>query len=262
MSLLVALAMAQSAQAQPPAAPPFDRAQHVASLDGAMAKADYNAIMELALQPKSAPEAMASLDWLGDRFKSGSSIAIAFTYSRLLAGLAAQLPEGQRDQLRGTALAAAIYAAAASAIEDRQCADRTARGTRIQQLSAQIASSGLLELDDPTRRLAAAIALDIERKTWEKRKTANEAAFLCMNGMSAMSAGISAGSVKEEASKPGQIGRQMSVKVPDDFVYERRPDSEWWPEAEKLREQLPQLVVSLARVDRLPTEAELATIGK
>lgn len=257
MMILFAAALAQATPAQPLRAPQFDLAEYVVGLDAALADADYNAISEATLKPASALQAKASLDWLGMQFNRGASPMIALTYARLLGAVAQAAPGSSGDGLRGTALAAMIYAAAASSIDDRQCADRTAWGNRLQQMTPLLQQSGLLGLDDRNRRLAAAVALHIEKTTWETRKQADDAAFLCMNGMTAMTAGIAKGSVKEVNPREGQIGRQMSVKVPDGFRYERRSNSEWWSEAETLRAQLPALVLALANVDRLPTEDEL-----
>lgn len=254
MSFFAALFLAQSPAL--PVPPVFDQVQHVAALDAAFEKRDYNQIVKTALEPKSPTEAGASLDWLGAKFQQGTSPAIALTYSRLLNAVAkSQLGTGG-DDLRGTALAALIYAAASSSIEDRQCADRTAWGNRFTQMAPFIRQGGFLDLDEKTRRFAAEIALLIEKTTWDRRKVNDDAAFLCMNGMRAITAGLSAGSVREEMPTPGQIGRQMKVTVPNEFKYERRPDAEWWPEAEALRAQLPQLVIQLAAVDRLPTADE------
>lgn len=257
MMILFAAALAQAAPAQPATAPQFDHAEHVAHLDAALANADYNAISKAALEPTSALQARASLDWLGMQFNRGASPMIALTYARVLAAVAQAAPGSSGDGFRGTALAAMIYATASSAVEDRQCADRTAWGNRLQQMAPLVQQSGLLGLDERTRRLAAAIALHVEKSTWQTRKQADDAAFLCMNGMAAMTAAIATGSVKEVEPREGQIGRQMSVKVPDASKYERRPNSDWWPEAETLRAQLPTLVLKLADVDRLPTADEL-----
>lgn len=254
MSFLAALVFAQSAVV--PASPIFDKAQHLAALDSAFEKRDYNQIVKIALEPKSSPETLASLDWLGAKFKQGSSPAIALTYSRLLNAIAASEPGKEGNGLRGTALAALIYAAASSSVEDRQCADKTAWGNRLMQMAPYIQQSGLRDLDDETRRFAAAIALQIEKNTWDRRKAEDDAAFLCMNGMRAITAGLAAGAVREEKPTPGQIGRQVKVTVPSDFKYERRSDAEWWTEAEALRAQLPNLVLQLAGVDRLPTADE------
>lgn len=254
MSVFAALFLAQSAALPAPSV--FDQAQHVAALEAAFEKRDYNQIVKTALEPESPAEAGASLDWLGAKFQQGASPAIALTYSRLLNAIAAREPGNGGDGLRGTALAALIYAAASSSIEDRQCADKTAWGNRLTQIAPLIQQSGFLNLDEKTRRFAAAIALRMETITWDRRKVSDDAAFLCMNGMRAITAGLAAGSVREEAPAPGQFGRQVKVTVPDEFKYERRPDAEWWPEAEALRARLPQLVLQLAAVDRLPTADE------
>lgn len=261
MSILFAAALAQATTATPAGPQQIDQAQHIAALDASLAKADYAAISEMAVKPTSAQQAVTTLDWLGQQFQRGASPMIALTYARLLAAVAKSSPGSAGDNLRGTALAAMIYAAAASAIEDHQCTDRTAWGNRLQQMTPLIQQSGLLALDDSTRRFAAAIALRIEKSTWETRKQADDAAFLCMNGMAAMTAGIANGSVKEIKPREGQIGRQMSVKVPDSFKYDRRPDAEWWAEAEAQRIQLPSLVLGLANVDRLPTPEEIQVMA-
>ncbi len=256
MSLFAALVLAQSANGLP-IPPTFDKSQHVAELEAALVKQDYNQIAEVALAPKSAPEARASLDWLGTQFNQGASSMVALTYSRLLVAIASGQPGASGDGFRGTALAALIYAAASSSIEDRQCADGTAWGNRLLQMKPLVRQRGLLDLNEKTRRLAAAIALHVEKATWDRRKNNDDTPFLCMNGMRALSAGIATGAVREVEPAEGQIGRQMKVKVPDSFKYERRANAEWWPEAEALRARLPQLVFQLAEVDRLPTADEL-----
>lgn len=257
MIILLAAALAQAAPTEPATTQQFDYAEYIGRLDAALAKGDYDEISKAASEPASALQAKASLDWLGMQFNRGASPMIALTYAKLLTAVAQASPGSSGDGLRGTALAAMIYATAASAIEDRQCSDRTAWGNRFQQMAPMLEQSGLLALDDRTRRLAAMIALHIEKSTWDRRKHADDAAFLCMNGMAAMTAGIAAGSVSEATPRDGQIGREMRVKVPDGFKYERRPNSEWWAEVEVLRAQLPPLVLSLAKVDRLPTVEEL-----
>ena len=89
----------------------------------------------------------------------------------------------------------------------------------------------------------------------------NDAEFLCMNGMAAMSAGISGGSMREEAPVEGEIGRQVRVSPPEDFVYERRENAEWWPDAEALRAQLPQALVVLAGLASRDDAGESAEDG-
>lgn len=230
---------------------------HVARLDVELAKDDYSALGDILFNPKSAEEARASLDWLGEHFKRGESPFIAFAYARLLMGFANEMPAEQAEGLKGTALAAMLYASSASLVEALQCADGTARSDRAQQFSAHLANSGLLDLDEKVREQAAWIAVTIEQQTWSARRMRNDARFLCANGMAAMTAGIQAGQAQERAPREGEVGRQIAVTPPANFVYERRADEEWWEDAEKLRAQLPALLAMLARVEGVPGSAEM-----
>jgi len=260
--LLLAAMLAQSAT--PPtnrvAPPQADQAEpsgseaHRAQLDVLLRHKDYDAIEERLGQAEDARVARANLDWLGNQFLNGSPIYIAFTYARVLLSIASTLPDDQASGLRGTAMAALLYAASASLAEDRQCADQTAWGNRFQQLSQWISSSGLLELSTRERHMAATVALAIEQRSWERRQLENDAAFLCMNGMQAMNAGIAAGAVREAEPVEGQIGRQVKVTVPKGFVYERRDNAVWWPEAEAVRAQFPELLQRLALIEQKPAQ--------
>ena len=245
---LIAAAALSQAQAVPPPSPPSPateavREQQMEQLDAWLAQDDYRAIGE-EIQALSEPvEAVATLDWLGEQFKQGESVFLAWQYSELLSAFA----QGSgADGLKGTALAAMLYTIAASSVEARQCADNTAWADRAQTFTGMLLKGDLLDQPREIRVKAVQIALAIERMTWDRRKQMNDAEFLCMNGMAAMTAGIAGGAMREEEPAEGQIGRQIRVSPPEDFVYERRANADWWPEAEKLREKLPQALPVLA----------------
>jgi len=91
----------------------------------------------------------------------------------------------------------------------------------------------------------------------DEPRTRDDARFQCANGIAAINAGIAAGQTRELAPEQGEIGRQVVVTPPPDFVYERRIDTDWWGEAESIRAQLPALVAALAGVDSIPTSEQL-----
>lgn len=245
-TLLAAAALSQAQAIPPPEAPEIRWAERQAQhekLDAWLAQDDYRAIGD-EIQALSDPdEAMATLDWLGEEFMQGESAFIAWQYSQLLNAFASG-PNG--EGLKGTALAAMLYTIAASSIEARQCADRTAWSDRAQTFTGQLLNGDLLDQPEDVRRKAVQIALAVEKLTWDRRKQMNDAEFLCMNGMNAMMAGLAGGSTREEEPAEGRIGRQIRVSPPDEFVYERRENADWWPEAEALRVQLPGALVALA----------------
>lgn len=255
---LLSLLLANAAFAQPTAQSPAVL-PHSARLDEAANNPDNRVLADLLFSPADADEARASLDWLGGRFQRGDSALIAFLYARMLASFAntGPVPADQANELKSTALAAFLYASAASMVDGLQCADGTARANRTEQFAAQLSTSGLMQLDEAARRKAAWVAVMIEQKTWPARRTRNDARFQCALGMAAMSAGLAAGQAKERAPGPGEIGRQVSVTPPADFVYQRRPDSQWWQEAEKVRAQLPAVTAKLAAIERIPTDEEM-----
>lgn len=235
-------------------------AAHVARLEQAAGLPDQKSFADILFNPASDLELRTNLDWLGARFQRGDSAFIAYAYSRTLVGAASRVPADQANELKGTALAALLYASSASMVEGLQCADGTARSNRMEQFASQLSVSGLRQLDEPTRRKAAFIAVRIEQNTWPARRNRNDARFQCANGMAAMSAGLAAGQTKERARKPGEIGRQISVTVPPDFVYERRADEDWWADAENARTQLTAFVAKLAEIDRIPSEADMDSL--
>lgn len=240
------------------AQPNFSREAHIARLDEAAGEPSRNKLAELVFKPQSSEEGMANLDWLGARFIRGDSAFFAYAYARVLVGVASELPADKANDLNGTALAAMIYAVAASHVDGLQCADITGRGNRAEQFVSELRRSGLLDLvDEPTRRKAAYIANAVEQKSWLARRTNNDATFQCWNGMAAIKAGIQAGLVTESAPEPGKFGRQVKVSPPAGFVYERRDDADWWVDAEKARSQLPLLMAKLAGIDQIPSGSEI-----
>lgn len=230
---------------------------HAERLEAAAREPDYKNLATLLFNPGSAEETGANLDWLGVRFFRGDSAFFAWAYSRTLVGVADHMPSAQAVELRSTALAALLNASAVSLVDGQQCADGSARTNRMEQFSGQLRSSGLMQLDETSRRKAAFVALMIEQKTWPARRTRNDTRFLCANGMAAMSAGIAAGRTSERAARPGEFGKQVSVSPPPDFVYERRADTEWWSEADKVRGELPALIARLAAIDHVATPDEM-----
>tara|TARA_Y100000815_G_scaffold172387_1_gene156780 strand:+ start:53 stop:844 length:792 start_codon:yes stop_codon:yes gene_type:complete len=243
LALIAAAALSQAQAAPPPPEVEAVRAQQMEQLDAWLAQDDYRAIGDEVQALSDPVEAAATLDWLGRQFQQGESAFISWQYSELLSAFA-QGPKG--EGLKGTALAAMLYTIAASSIEARQCADKTAWSDRARTFTRHLMQGDLLDQPQEMRELAVRIALAMEQRTWDRRKQMNDAEFLCMNGMAAMSAGISGGSMREEAPAEGQVGRQIRVSPPEDFVYERRENADWWPDAEALRAQLPQALVVLA----------------
>ncbi|WOE74590.1 hypothetical protein [Alterisphingorhabdus coralli] len=229
----------------------FDRATHYALLNQLKDKAEYLKIGEIIDKPSSQDEANANLDWLGIQFKTGASSYFSFQYSRLLSAYADAIPGNQGDQLRGTALAAMLHAIIASQAEAQQCADRTARADRPMRFMQMLNTMGLLEQNEEVRKMAGFIAFNMEQRTWDVRKQINDASFLCMNGMAAMSAGLTNSEPREVETPEGQIGRTFTVQPPADFVYERLPNEEWWPKAEELRAKNGAALKSLLNVDDL-----------
>lgn len=241
VALLAAIVPGQPAFAAEAVAPsasaaaPKERQEVWAKLDGLLAKQDYRAVSAHIEALQSQPEAMATLDWLGAQFMQGPSAMIAYTYAKLLGEFANGTEGETARQLRGTVLAAGLYALLAADIDGQQCADLTARANRAEQFAGILGRSNLREYDEETRRNAVLIAMGLENRGWERRKQMDDTRFLCANGMAAMMAGLRAGQAREVEPREGQIGRQVSVKVPEDFKYERRANADWWPEAEKRR---------------------------
>lgn len=259
LSFFAGLALSQATAPIAPIAPDFDQVDHHRQLDAWLTADAYRAIAKVVLEPKSEIEARASLNWLGAAFKRGESPFIAWAYAKLLVGMANGVPDETALQMKGSALAAMLYASSAAQVESLQCADATARTDRTEQFVSQMRTSGLLDIDEGQRRLAALIALGVERRTWDRRKLSNDAKFLCANGMAAISAGIAAGNVTEESGE-GQIGRKIEVNPPGDFVYERRENADWWPEAEELRQDQSAVLAALAGIDRMPTREEVEAL--
>ena len=243
LAVFAAAALSQAQAAAPPPEVEAVRSQQMEQLDAWLAEDDYKAIGDDVQSLSDPVKALATLDWLGRQFQQGESAFISWQYSQLLSAFA-QGPDGAG--LEGTALAAMLYTIAASSIEARQCVDKTAWNDRAMTFTGQLMQGDLLDQPQETRELAVQSALAIEQRTWDRRRQMNDAEFLCMNGMAAMTAGISGGSLREEAPAEGEIGRQIRVSPPDDFVYERRENAEWWPEAEALRARLPQARTALA----------------
>lgn len=264
--LFVTLSLLASANAQaaPPAASSlvgnpagsFDRAGHYALLEAGLGQKDYRALRDTLTKPRSAPEVNANLDWLGMKFQQGETVFLAFNYAMILVEVAKTLPPDQAQGIRGTALAALLYATSVARIEGQQCGDLTARSNRADQFAGLLGQSDLLQLDEPTRQQAALIALAVERKTWSRRRSLDDTRFLCANGMAAMMAGLRIGAAREEKPQAGQIGRQIVVTPPMDFKYERLNDEAWWLKAEELRTRLPGTLKSYAGIDAIP-EIEL-----
>jgi len=196
------------------------------------------------------------LDWLGAKFMSGESAFVAYFYAIYLQDVASQLPPEQAENIRGTALAALLYAIVVSDVDAQQCADRSARADRATKFAITLSQSGLLELADPVRESAALIALAFEERSWTLRQEIDDTGFLCQNGMAAITAGLAAGNYDEREPVPGEIGRQIGVTPPEDFVYERLDPEIWLPVAQARRENLPETIKALARVDRIPTPEE------
>jgi len=241
----------QPAEPDPQEAPRFDRTQHMDALNALKAEANYSALAAEIDQPESGPEVMATMDWLKEQFVSGSSSFFSFKYSQSLSAVARNLPDEQGEQLSGTALAAMLYSVIAARAEGLQCADVSARAERSSRFINLLAQSGLLDEKPELRSQAAWVALAVERSTWPQRKAANDAKFLCMNGMSAMAAGLASGAVKEVETPEGLLGTTREVTVPEDFVYQRRADEEWWPEAEERRATNEELLKSLANIEEI-----------
>jgi hypothetical protein len=231
----------------------FDHAAHIAQLEGGLAQRDYKALQATLAKPSSANEVQVNLDWLGTKFQHGESVVVAFNYARLLSEVARSLPTEQAQGIRGTALAAWLYATTVAQIEGQQCGDATARLNRTEQLARLLGQSDLLQLDEITRQQAALIALAIERKTWSQRRTLDDSRFLCANGMAAIAAGLRAGAAREEKPRPGQFGRQIVVTPPVDFKYTRLDNQAWWPKAEELRSKLPDALKVYAKIDTIPS---------
>lgn len=260
----LSLLVTASAQAAPPEVGPafanpataFDRVAHFALLDSGLDQKDYRALQEALTNPQSALEVSANLDWLGIKFQQGESVFVAFNYAMILGEVAKTLPPEHASGIRGTALAAFLYATSVAQVEGQQCGDLTARSNRAEQFAGLLGQSDLLQLEEPARQQAALIALAVERKTWSRRRSLDDTRFLCANGMAAMMAGLSAGAAREEKPQVGQIGRQIVVTPPTDFKYERLKDEAWWPKAEELRSRMPDTLKSYARIDAIP-EIEL-----
>lgn len=256
-ALIVSAAMMQGQTQVPTPEQNQSYVQQINHLEAMLAEDDYEVISNEIKSLDNFIDASATLNWLGSKFKQGESVFIAWQYSRLLDGFA---QSSQNAGMRGTALAAMLYTVAASSVEALQCADRTAWADRAQTFAMMLAQSELLSLSEDERKKAAWVALKIERSNWERRKYLNDAEFLCMNGMAAMSAGIARGEVREAEPEPGRSGRQMKVDPPGDFVYERRENEEWWVDAEQRRQALPTLIAQLANIESFPTDAEMAVI--
>lgn len=262
----LALALSTSAVAAPPAPaapqqsapanaitpPTFDQTAHFAMLETLLGAKDYGAIKAQFSKAGSAAEYFANLDWLGAKFKQGESTFIALNYSMMLSAVADNQSPQEAEGLRGTALAALLYAISVGSIEGQQCDDQTARLNRAEQYMGLLGESKLLEIQETSRQQAAYIALMIEQSTWPRRKAMDDTRFLCANGMAAMMAGLKDGQTAEQPAQAGQTGRQIAVTPPADFVSARRKDAEWWADAEKMRQRLRETVMGLAQIKTIP----------
>lgn len=260
MSMLTAILAASLMQAAPVDGNfniPVAQGDRAAQLEAMYDEGDYAALNLALFEPASESDLMTGLDWLGMKYRTDGSSYISLVYGRLLEAIAELVPADNAEQLRGTALAALVQAALTAQIDSQQCADATARSTRAEQVFAEISNSPLLEMDREMRRNAAFIVMLNEDITWTARQSLDQGEVLCAGGMLGMIAGLAGGTVREREAREGEIGRQIEVTPPDDFVFGRRPQAEWVVDAERLRQSREALVQVLLFIDSVPSMEEM-----
>lgn len=229
------------------ATPAFSADEKRAQLDAVAASEDYSALTAQITGIRSGDEFHTVLDWLGAKWLDGSSVLIAFHYAGLLQQAARQLPGDEGEQLRGSALAVLLYAAAVSMVDGKQCSDASAPERRFQQAVEFIRAGQLDGINPELKAQAAQAAVAIEQRTWVKRSRAGDAKILCTGGMQEIAHNLKAGSpVREVEAKEGQIGRQRVVESDGKYVPGIIPAEQWLQKAEPVRGEVSAIVNALA----------------
>lgn len=237
-ALAFSLAFALGA-ASPPANTPTPANDAVrAELDGLLQKKDYLELQRRVLEPRTREELSAFLDWGRERWFEGNSAAVPFIHSRLLWSVASSNP--RLADLKMTAASALLYVLEVVRIDGARCGDRTAPNDRFFKIARAgrelLAFAAAASPDD--REQMISLAELAERNTAVVRDEKGDVDFVCRYGLEETTYNLTHGSSREVPNQPGQFGRQIVLSGDGKYKPSLRPDTDWKPEAAKLRASL------------------------
>ena len=229
---------AASPPALPPAPAPAATEAKSAELDALLQKKDYLGLQNRLLAPKDRTELKTFLDWGRDRWFQGSSAAVPFAHSRLLWSVSESDP--RLAGLKISAASALIYVLAVVRIDGTRCGDRTAPSDRFIKIASagrELLAFAAAASPEDRADLITLVEL-VERKTAAVRDERGDVDFVCRYGLEETTYNLSHGSAREVPTEPGQFGRQILLSGDGTYKPSLRPDSEWKPQAAKLRASL------------------------
>ncbi|HEY0087097.1 MAG TPA: hypothetical protein VGB65_14460 [Allosphingosinicella sp.] len=233
-----------------------------AVLDALLAARDYMTLGKRIGEVSRQPDLVSDLAWLRDRTIEGNSAFVAMLYSRLLWTAAEGLPEEPQREWRETAAMMTLYAQAAIMVDGQRCGDRSAPANRSQQLlewNPEIwPFIGSLKAEE--RKRLVDVAVLVEGKTAARRDALGDVDFLCRGGMEEIQYNLIHGTSREEAPRPGVIGRQIVLAGDGKYKPSERPQAEWTAGAAKMR---PTLLAGLRTMtDAVARHSSGAETGK
>lgn len=211
-----------------------------AALDEMVAKEDWaglNKRLQAALT-------VQDLDWEKDKVVNGGNVLLGMHYVNTLWRISGAVKPIDRDPLRQSAVAFALYDLAVAMVDGARCEDATAPSHRLEQFAAlwaEVLKYGR-SMPDNAKNAARTVSVKLEWATAPVR--ANDP-VLCAGGLAQMQAGIAAGTAKEVPTPPGGLGKTYEVARPADFQTRYLPEDQWKPEAEKRRAALPAMIDKL-----------------
>jgi hypothetical protein len=214
-----------------------------AELDKAASEANFPAIYAILAAAANGDEINRNMDWEELQVVQGGSIFYSLQYMNDLWFLAAKLPDEHTAQItKRFSGVVGLYALQQIEIDGPRCADPSAPGHRLDQLTAGRGPTWqyVLSLPEITRRDLAVEALKLEARTAKLR---HDDPALCIGGAQTMAQALSGDKTELTTSSGGH----REVKVTPVAAYVDPAVSA--PKQTQLRASMPML---LARLLKLP----------